>query len=97
MCDHICRLCLCADIDVIIDIEIKKLKERLKDLNYELKLTKKAKNYIAKKGFDENFGARPLKRAIQKYIEDPFAEEIIQGKVGEGDQINARNIFVDIF
>ncbi len=76
-----------ADIDVIIDIEIKKLKERLKDLNYELKLTKKAKNYIAKKGFDENFGARPLKRAIQKYIEDPFAEEIIQGKVGEGDQI----------
>ncbi len=75
------------DIDVIIDIEIKKLKKRIKDLNYELKLTKKAKDYIAKKGFDENFGARPLKRAIQKYIEDPFAEEIILGKVKEGDQI----------
>ena len=75
------------DIDIIIDIEIKKLKKRIKDLNYELKLTKKAKEYIAKKGFDENFGARPLKRAIQKYIEDPFAEEIILGKVKEGDQI----------
>ena len=45
------------------------------------------KFYIAKKGFDENFGARPLKRAIQKYIEDPFAEEIILGKVKEGDKI----------
>ena len=75
------------DIDIIIDIEIKKLKTRIKDLNYELKLTKKAKDYIAKKGFDQNFGARPLKRAIQKYIEDPFAEEIILGKVKEGDQI----------
>ena len=75
------------DINIIIDIEIKKLKTRIKVLNYELKLTKKAKDYIAKKGFDENFGARPLKRAIQKYIEDPFAEEIILGKVKEGDQI----------
>jgi len=75
------------DIDIIIDIEIKKLKKRIKDLNYELKLTKRAKDYIAKQGFDENFGARPLKRAIQKYIEDPFAEEIILGKVKEGDQI----------
>ncbi len=75
------------DINIIIDIEIKKLKTRIKVLNYELKLTKKAKDYIAKKGFDENFGARPLKRAIQKYIEDPFAEEIILGKIKEGDQI----------
>ena len=75
------------NINVIIDIELKKLKKRLKILNYDLKLTKKAKDYIALKGFDENFGARPLKRAIQKYIEDPFAEEIILGKVGEGDVI----------
>ena len=75
------------DIDIIIDIEIKKLKQRIKDLNYELKLTKKAKDYIAKKGFDQNFGARPLKRAIQKYIEDPFAEDIILGKIKEGDQV----------
>ena len=75
------------NIDVIIDIEIEKLKKRIKILKYELQLSKKAKNYIAKKGFDENFGARPLKRAIQKYIEDPFAEEIILGKVKEGDKI----------
>ena len=75
------------NIDVIIDIEIEKLKKRIKVLKYELQLSKKAKNYIAKKGFDENFGARPLKRAIQKYIEDPFAEEIILGKVKEGDKI----------
>ena len=75
------------NIDVIIDIEIEKPQKRIKVLKYELQLSKKAKNYIAKKGFDENFGARPLKRAIQKYIEDPFAEEIILGKVKEGDKI----------
>ena len=67
------------DIEKIIDIELKKVQKRVKDLKYSLKLSKKAKLYIAEKGFDQNFGARPLKRAIQKYIEDPFAEKIING------------------
>ena len=75
------------DIEKIIDIEIKKLQKRVLDLKYSLKLSKKAKLYIAEKGFDQNFGARPLKRAIQKYIEDPFAEQIINSKTKEGDII----------
>jgi ATP-dependent Clp protease ATP-binding subunit ClpC len=74
-------------IDKIIDIELEKLIERIKDLGYELKLSKKAKEYIADKGFDKEYGARPLKRAIQKYIEDTLAEEIINSKVQEGDKI----------
>lgn len=74
-------------IDLIIDIELAKLIERIKDLGYELKLSKKAKEYIADKGFDKDYGARPLKRAIQKYIEDTLAEEIINSKVQEGDKI----------
>ena len=75
-------------INVIIDIELEKLVARIKDLGYTLKLTKKAKNFIADKGFDQQYGARPLKRAIQKYIEDALAEEIITSKIQEGDVIN---------
>ncbi|ARV08440.1 Clp protease ClpC [Winogradskyella sp. PC-19] len=76
------------DINKIIDIELVKLIARIKDLGYELKLSKKAKDYIADKGFDSQYGARPLKRAIQKYIEDALAEEIINSKIQEGDTIS---------
>ena len=75
------------DIDKIIDIEMDKLYLRVKDLGYTLKLSEAAKDYIAEKGFDKQFGARPLKRAIQKYVEDALAEEIITQKIHEGDQI----------
>ena len=75
------------DIDLIIDIELAKLLERIKGLGYTLKLSKKAKSFIAEKGFDKQYGARPLKRAIQKYIEDALAEEIIKSNVQEGDTI----------
>jgi ATP-dependent Clp protease ATP-binding subunit ClpC len=75
------------DINKIIDIELEKLLNRIKDLGYTLKLSKKAKDYIADKGFDKQYGARPLKRAIQKYIEDALAEEIITAQVEEGDTI----------
>ena len=75
------------DILKIIEIELKKLFERITDLGYTLKLTKKAKDFVADKGFDPHFGARPLTRAIQKYIEDPLAEEIINGKVKEGSVV----------
>lgn len=75
------------DIFKIIDIELDKLFMRIKDLGYELTLTEKAKNYIAEKGFDKQYGARPLKRAIQKYIEDALAEEIVSSKLDEGDKI----------
>jgi len=69
----------------IIDIELKALFGRVHTLGYDIVLTENAKEYIADKGFDSNFGARPLKRAIQKYLEDPIAEEILKGELSEGD------------
>lgn len=75
------------DIHQIIDIELRKLFARIKDIGYNLDLTEKAKDYIAEKGFDRQYGARPLKRAIQKYIEDALAEEIVNSKLEEGDSI----------
>ena len=75
------------DIDKIIDIELEKLLNRISELGYKLKLSKKARNFIAEKGFDKQYGARPLKRAIQKYVEDAIAEEIIKSNVQEGDSI----------
>ncbi len=74
-------------IHKIIDIELKSLYDRVKDLGYMITLTDKAKDYIVEKGWDEKFGARPLKRAIQKYVEDLLAEEIINSKLKEGDVI----------
>jgi len=76
------------DIHKIIDIELKSLYKRLNELNYEVKISDKAKDYIADKGYDANFGARPLKRAIQRYLEDPMAEQIIGAQINEGDTIN---------
>jgi len=75
------------DIHNIINIELRKLLKRISDLGYSLELSTKAKDYIAEKGFDKNYGARPLNRAIQKYIEDVLAEEIVNSKLSEGDHI----------
>jgi ATP-dependent Clp protease ATP-binding subunit ClpC len=77
-----------ADIHAIIDIELSKLLSRIADLGYTLNLSEKAKDYIADKGFDKKYGARPLNRAIQKYIEDALAEEIVNSKLSEGDTIS---------
>ena len=75
------------DIHKIIDIELGHLYKRINELGYEVKLTDDAKDFLVEKGYDEKFGARPLKRAIQKYIEDPMAEEIINQSIEEGDKI----------
>ncbi|MGV3546113.1 MAG: AAA family ATPase, partial [Pedobacter sp.] len=75
------------EIFKIIDIELRGLFGRVLSLGYEIKLTDEAKDFIAEKGFDSAFGARPLKRAIQKYLEDPIAEEILKGEVNEGDTL----------
>ena len=75
------------DIHKIIDIELEKLYKRLEELEYHLILKDEAKDFIADKGFDKQYGARPLKRAIQKYIEDPLAEEIVNAKIQAGDEI----------
>ncbi|HEY0976794.1 MAG TPA: ATP-dependent Clp protease ATP-binding subunit [Flavobacteriales bacterium] len=75
------------DIHRIIDIELANVYKRIAELGYDLKLTDDAKDFLVEKGYDEKFGARPLKRAIQKFIEDPMAEEIINQNVEEGDKI----------
>jgi ATP-dependent Clp protease ATP-binding subunit ClpC len=75
------------DIHKIIDLELAKLYGRINELGYQIEMTKAAKDFIAEKGYDEKFGARPLKRAIQKHVEDPLAEEIIKSNLQEGDTI----------
>ncbi len=72
----------------IIDIELKGLFQRVESLKYKLELTTAAKDFIAEKGFDPQFGARPLKRAIQKYLEDEMAEVIIGSDITDGDVIS---------
>ena len=90
------------DIDLIIEIELKKLYARVKELGYNLNLSDTAKAFIAEKGFDKQFGARPLKRAIQKYVEDALAEEIITSKITSGDEIymdldeTSQELFVNV-
>jgi ATP-dependent Clp protease ATP-binding subunit ClpC len=75
-------------IHKIIDIELKQLYGRIHGLGYKIKITKKAKDYIVEKGWDPQFGARPLKRAIQKYVEDVLAEEMIKHKLSKNDIIH---------
>lgn len=75
------------EIHRIIDIELANLYARILSLGFDIKLTEKAKEFIVDQGYDEKFGARPLKRAIQKYIEDPLAEEIIKSNFKDGEKI----------
>ena len=76
-------------IHKIIDLTLGKLFDRIIQLGYNVELTDKAKDFLAEKGYDHQFGARPLNRAIQKYLEDPVAEEILKGEVEEGGTIMA--------
>jgi len=76
------------DIDKIIDIELKGLFDRISALGYRIKLSPQARDFMADRGFDVQYGARPLKRAIQKYLEDPLAEVIIKTAVAEGAVIS---------
>jgi ATP-dependent Clp protease ATP-binding subunit ClpC len=76
-------------IHKIIDITLGKLFARILTLGYTVELTEKAKDFLAEKGYDPQFGARPLNRAIQKYLEDPVAEEILKGEITEGGIIMA--------
>ena len=75
-------------INKIIDLELRGLYDRVKSLGYQLKIATGARDFIAERGFDANYGARPLKRAIQKYLEDPMAEVLIKANLKEGDIIN---------
>ncbi|MNK25074.1 ATP-dependent Clp protease ATP-binding subunit ClpC [compost metagenome] len=75
------------DIKKIIDLELGKLYSRLGKLGYRVELTEEAKDFISEKGWDKDFGARPLKRAIQKYIEDLLAEMLVNKQFGEGQTV----------
>ena len=75
------------DIGKIIDIELKKVLQRVKDLNVEITVTDKAKTFLVDNGWDANYGARPLKRTIQKYVEDVLAEEILNMTLVSGDSV----------
>ena len=75
------------EIHKIIDIELKGLFGRINEMGYSIRISESAKDFLLEKGWDPNFGARPLKRAIQKYIEDELAEEIIRSSLHNGDDI----------
>ncbi|NQT46755.1 MAG: ATP-dependent Clp protease ATP-binding subunit [Candidatus Omnitrophica bacterium] len=74
-------------LEKIVIIEVNEVMERLKDQNIIIELDKKAKNFLIEKGFDHAFGARPLKRTIQRFLEDPLAQEIISGKFKKGGAV----------
>ena len=76
-----------ASIKKIVDIELQRLCKRIGDLGYQVQLTDKAKEFIATKGYDVQFGARPLKRAIQTYVEDSVCERILSDELHNGDTI----------
>jgi len=78
-----------SHINMIIDLIMKDVLKRLNTLGFSLILGESAKKYIAEKGYDQQFGARPLHRAIQKYLEDPLAEEILNHRIKEGDKVVA--------
>lgn len=75
------------DIFKIVDIELKKLSLRMKSMGYELEVSESAKKFVSEKGFDKNYGARPLKRAIQQYVEDELAEKIVNDQIEEGSVV----------
>jgi ATP-dependent Clp protease ATP-binding subunit ClpC len=76
------------DIHKIIYIEVEKLEKRIGEMNFKLKISKDAIEFLAKQGYDEAYGARPLTRAIQHYVEDPVADEILNENIAEGETIS---------
>ncbi len=76
-----------SNIEEIVLLEINNFVERLKEIDYKISFDKNILKFITNKGFDKDFGARPIKRAIQKYIEDPLAKKIVEGKIKKGDSI----------
>jgi ATP-dependent Clp protease ATP-binding subunit ClpC len=76
------------DLIQILSLEVEKVLERLRKKNLKLELDEKAKDFLVEKGYDPQYGARPMRRAVEKYFEDPLAEEILKGGLQEGELIN---------
>jgi ATP-dependent Clp protease ATP-binding subunit ClpC len=88
------------EIHKIIDIELRGLFSRIRKMGFEVEMDEKAKDFIVSKGWDENYGARPLRRAIQRYVEDDLADQIIKSDILPGDTIRVtadeEHVFFDI-
>jgi ATP-dependent Clp protease ATP-binding subunit ClpC len=76
------------DLVQILELEIKKVMERLKGKNLQLVLDEKAKDFLVEKGYDPTYGARPMRRSVERFLEDPLAEEILKGSLHEGEPVN---------
>jgi ATP-dependent Clp protease ATP-binding subunit ClpC len=76
-----------ADLNQIVDLEVSKLVARLKDKDIEMTLAEEARELLSEKGFDPNYGARPMRRAVERYLEDPLAEALLRGTVKTGDKV----------
>ena len=72
----------------IVDIQLDILQKRLKDMEIELKVSSRVKGILAERGFDPQFGARPIKRTIQRQVQDPLALQILEGKIKEKDKVH---------
>jgi ATP-dependent Clp protease ATP-binding subunit ClpC len=75
------------DLIQILDLEIVKVMERLKSKKLQLVLDEKAKDFLVQKGYDPTYGARPMRRSVERFLEDPLAEEILKGNLHEGDPV----------
>ncbi|MEQ2005611.1 MAG: ATP-dependent Clp protease ATP-binding subunit [Limisphaerales bacterium] len=75
------------DLVTILDLEVTKVMERLKHKNIQLVLDEKAKDFLVEKGFDPQYGARPMRRSVEKYLEDPLAEELLRGNLNPGEPV----------
>ena len=76
-----------SDIKKIIDLPLNELIDRMSEMGYKLNVSSKLKDFLVEKGYDEKYGARPLNRAIQKYVEDPIAEKMLEGTLKQGSTI----------
>ena len=77
-----------ADLNQIVDLEVEKLVKRLWEKTISLTLTAEARDFLSTKGFDPAYGARPMRRAVERYLEDPLAESLLRGDVKPGDSVN---------
>jgi len=86
-------------MDVIVEIQVKRLEKLLKDRQIEIELDQAARTWLADAGYDPVYGARPLKRAIQRHLQDPLSELVLQGEIKDGDKVaigaDARGLLID--
>ena len=76
------------DLNQIVDLEVAKLVKRLREKSIELTLNAEARDFLSEKGFDPAYGARPMRRAVEKYLEDPLAEALLRADITEGDLVH---------